>query len=172
MSPNDAHSRTWQAGIGYAVALAALALGWATWQLPASDATDGGARLVPGLCAAALLLCGACLVWEARQGGWRSMPAKPTEGTVNWRAGVWVSAGLLLAALVVRYSGFVLAAALCYVLALQGLRLAQQPKLQLQLQGKRLLVDVITGLAVAGVVYALMTHVLGVALPAGRLSWM
>ena len=168
----QAHSVAWQTGIGGAVALAAVALAWATWRLPVGPGVEAGARWAPAWCALALLLCGVCLVWEARHGGWRSMPAAAPMGPkrVNLAAGLWVSAGLLLGALLMRISGFVLAATLCYVLALQGLRLAEDA--QRKLQGKRLLGDTLLGLLVATVAYALLCKGLGMNLPTGWLQWM
>lgn len=161
---------TWQTGIGVAVAMAALGLAWGTWQLPGEvHINDGGARLVPGICAFVLLLCGLWLVWEARHGGWRNVPAPSAYASLQMTPWVWVSAGLLLSALLVAHSGFVVAAALCYVLALQGLRLAQQPGLRTR--GLRLAADLLAGLLVAGLVYVLFTQVLGIHLPAGWLAW-
>ncbi len=164
-------SHVWQMGVGGAIVLAALVLAWGAWQIPAQMAqTDGGAALLPSLCAAALLLCGGWLVWEARHGGWRNMAASAGQGQLQITPWVWVSAGVLLGALLMRHSGFVLAAALCYVLALQGLRRAAQP--DLRLSGKRVLADVLAGLVCAALVYVLFVRVLGVSLPAGWLPWM
>ena len=81
-----------------------------------------------------------------------------------------MTAGLLLCALLIRQSGFVCAAALCYVLALQGLRAAEQPGLGVR--GIRLVTDGAVGLLLAAVVYVLFTKVLGISLPAGWLPWM
>lgn len=163
-------SRAWQTCVGVAIVLAAVCLAWGTWQIPAQiGAEDGGARLMPGLCAAVLLLCGVWLLWEARHGGWRNAAALSGHAGLQVMPWVWVSAGLLLSTLLLRHSGFVLAAALCYALAVQGLRLAAQP--QWRIEGKRLAVDVCVGLVLAAVVYAVFTEVWGVALPAGWLSW-
>lgn len=161
----------WQMGAGGAIVLAALALAWGAWRIPAQTAqNDGGAALLPTLCAAALLLCGGWLVWDARHGGWRNMAASAGQGQLQITPWVWVSAGMLLGALLIRHSGFVLAAALCYVLALQGLRRAAQP--DLPLRGRRVLTDVLVGLVLAALVYVLFVRVLGVSLPAGWLPWM
>lgn len=171
MDTPDRHSATWQTGVGAAVALAALWLAWGAWQIPAQPMLeDGGARLVPGLCAAVLLLCGGWLTWEARHGGWRHLSADHGTAAARLTPWVWVSAGLLLSALLIRQAGFVVAAALCYVLALQGLRAAAQPGVRVQ--AKRLLVDGVTGLLLALVVYLLYTRVLQIGLPAGWLTWM
>lgn len=159
-----------QTRAGVAIALAALGLAWGAWPLPGPmQAEDGGAGLLPALCAAALLLCGLWLVWEARHGGWRHLGARSGAATVNVTACAWVSAGMLLSGLLMPHSGFVLAASLCYVLALQGLRVAAQPALRGRVQ--RWAVDAVVGAMIAGVVYALFTRVLGIALPAGWLAW-
>lgn len=159
-----------QMAVGVVIALVALVLAWATWRLPAQPmAMDGGARLVPSLCAGVLLLCGLWLVWEAQHGGWRHVPAAEAAH-VQITPWVWVTAGMLLCAGLIRHSGFVVAAALCYVLALQGLRAAEQ-----QGQGvrcSRWVVDAVVGLLLAVVVYVLFTKVLGIDLPAGWLPWM
>lgn len=161
----------WQIAVGVVIAVAAALLAWATWQLPAQPMQlDGGARLVPGLCAGVLCLCGGWLVWEALHGGWRHLPASTSAAHLQITPWVWVTAGLLLCALLMRQSGFVCAAALCYVLALQGLRAADQPGLGVR--GARLVTDGVVGLLLAAVVYALFTKVLGISLPAGWLPWM
>lgn len=160
---------TRQTAVGLAIACAALWLAWGTWHIPvAAQGTDEGMRWMPGLCAAALLLCGGWLVWEARHGGWRN-PAAPPERSLQLAPGVWVSAGLLLGGLLLGRGGFVLAATLCYVLALQGLRAAAYPELPLQM--RRLGWDVLIGAVIAGSVFGLFTRVLGVALPTGWLTW-
>lgn len=160
----------WQVAVGWFIVLAAMLLAWATWHIPSQMyVLDGGARLVPGLCATALLLCGLWLVWEARHGGWRNAAALNGYSGMKVTPCVWVSAGILLSGLLMAHSGFVLAAALCYVLALQGLRLAAQP--DLRVSGKRLASDVAVGVLIAGVVYGLFTQVLGIDLPAGWLAW-
>lgn len=169
--PTPAAGSGGQSAVGLALAAAALWLAWGTWQIPAStaDAIDGGARLVPALCAVALLWCGLWLVWEARHGGWRNLAVRSGHGQARITPGVWVSAGILLGGLLMAQGGFVLAAALCYGLALQGLRQAAAPGQRLQL--RQLAVDAVVGLLLAGVVYLLFTQLLGIALPAGWLAW-
>lgn len=163
-------SQAWQTGVGVAIALAALCLAWGIWHIPPqAGAEDGGARLMPSLCAAVLLLCGVWLVWEARHGGWRNAAALTGYAGLQWTPWVWVSAAWLLSALLVREAGFVVTAALCYMLAVQGLRRAAQP--QARIEGKRLAVDGCVGVVLALVVFVLFTQVLGIALPTGWLSW-
>lgn len=163
-------STAWQTGVGVSIALAAVWLAWGTWQIPyPASSPDTGARWVPGLCAAALLLCGLWLVWEARHGGWRNAAVFSGHAAVQVAPWVWVSAGILLSGLLMAHSGFVVAATLCYVLALHGLRVAAEPALRLQ--ARRLVCDVAIGGLIAAVVFALFTRVFGIALPAGWLTW-
>lgn len=164
-------SAGWQTVVGITVVVLALLLGWGTWQIPVSahDALDGGARLAPRLSALALLVCGSWLIWEARHGGWRQMaPWSGRRAQITpW---AWVSAGILLGALLLPHSGFVVAATLCYVLALQGLRMAATP--ECGLRGLGLLRDLAVGLCVAAAVYGLFVYGLAIDLPGGWLSWM
>jgi len=67
-------------------------------------------------------------------------------------------------------AGFVPAAALGYVLAVQGLRRADRPGEGLR--ALRLAADLGWGLVVAGGAYLLFTRVLGVMLPGGSWPWM
>lgn len=160
-----------QVAVGGAVALLALALAWGGGALPAvaQAGDDGGPRLLPWLCAGVLLLCGLWLVWEAWQGGWRQMPP-PSGGRPQITAAVWVVAGLLLPAQLITQAGFVPAAALGYVLAVQGLRRADRPGEGLR--ARRLAADLGGGVVVAGGVYLLFTRVLGVTLLGGSWPWM
>ncbi|WP_081888877.1 tripartite tricarboxylate transporter TctB family protein [Comamonas aquatica] len=160
-----------QAAVGGAVALLALALAWGGGALPAlaQAGDDGGPRLLPWLSAGVLLLCGLWLVWEAWQGGWRQMPPS-SGGRPQITAAVWVVAGLLLPAQLITQAGFVPAAALGYVLAVQGLRRADRPGEGLR--ARRLAADLGAGVVVAGGVYLLFTRVLGVTLPGGSWPWM
>lgn len=155
-----------QAVVGVVIAALALLMGISTLGAHAGDA---GAQLVPRWCAVALWLCGVWLVLEARRGGWRYMPT--LGGGMSWQITpwVWVSAGFLMPALLMRTTGFVVAAALCYVLALQGLRMAAQPGWRVG--ARRLVGDGVVGLVLSVVVYALFAQVLGMTLPAGWLAW-
>lgn len=162
-------ANVWQTAAGLAIACAAVWLAWGTWRIPvAPDGTDAGTRWLPGMCAGALLLCGGWLVWEARHGGWRN-PAALSGRRLQVTPGIWVSAGILLGGGLIARSGFVLAATLCYLLALQGLRAAAHPGQLFQV--RRLGSDALTGAVIAVSVFVLFTRVLGVALPAGWLTW-
>lgn len=169
-SPPSLPSAAWQTGVGVVVVVCAVAWAWGVWTMPASTPWHGGgARLVPAVCAAVLLVCGVWLIWEARQGGWRNVSALSGHAGLQWMPWVWVSTGLLLGGGLMGVTGFVLAASLTYVLALQGLRLAADATARNSL--RRWLCDGAWGLALATLVFVLFTQVLGIALPAGWWIW-
>lgn len=162
--PFDNTSRRWQTSAGAAVLAVALWMGWAAWHIPAMQgAQSTQAAWVPGLCAVALAVCGVWLMAEARSGGWRNMGAASRMAGMQITHCAWVAAGLLVNVLLIAQIGFVLASALCYVLALQGLRRAAHGGQALRLQ--HLLKDAAWGLGLSALVLALFTRVLGVALP-------
>lgn len=158
-------SLNWQTGIGAAVLLMALWIAFATWRIPsvAYAAAKGGA-LVPGICAVALAICGCWLIWEARNGGWRNVGAASSLSGAQITPWVWVSAGLLSNVLWIGQIGFVLSCALCYLLAVQGLRRASRDANPLG--AKSLLQDVGLGCALSLLVMLMFTRVLGIRLPA------
>jgi putative tricarboxylic transport membrane protein len=163
-------SVAWQTGVGWVVVLCALAWAVGVLAMPASTPwRGGGARLVPALCAVVLLVCGVWLIWEARHGGWRNAAALSGHRALQWRPWAWVSAGLLLGGVVLPVIGFVLAATLTYVLALQGLRAAAGSTARTSVQ--RWLVDGAWGLVLASVVWLGFSQGLGVALPLGWWAW-
>lgn len=169
-APSSLPSTAWQTGVGVVVVVCAVVWAWGVLAMPASTPwRGGGARLVPALCAAVLLVCGGWLIWEARHGGWRNASALSGHVGLQWAPWVWVSAGLLLGGGLLGIAGFVLAASLTYVLALQGLRLAADATARNSL--RRWLCDSAWGLGMATVVFVLFTQVLGIALPTGWLTW-
>jgi putative tricarboxylic transport membrane protein len=91
------------------------------------------------------------------------MPEPSGAAQGDWKALAWVSAGVVANAALIERIGFIVACAICYTLAVRGLRLAE---------GKgggglpRLAKDFLTGLAIAAPVFWLFTKVLAVNLPA------
>ena len=118
--------------------------------------------VVPWAVAAALAVCGVWLAWEVATGGFRNMEAPSGAARGDWPAVAWVAAGLLANAALIERIGFVLSCALCYALAVRGLRLSE---------GRRggglrqALLDLAVGMVIAWPVLLLFTRVLGVGLP-------
>ncbi|MEF9949503.1 MAG: tripartite tricarboxylate transporter TctB family protein, partial [Comamonas sp.] len=76
---------------------------------------------------------------------------------------VWVSAGMLLNAGLIEHLGFILSCALCYLLAVQGLRRAAHEK---NVSAPSTWVkDVITGLLISAPVFWMFTQFLAINLP-------
>ena len=121
-----------------------------------------GPNFLPWLVSSVLMLCGSIIIWEARSGGFRQFDAPSGAERADWPGFVWVSSGLLLNAALITTIGFILSCALCYVLAVQGLRRASG---QASGTGRILLADLITGLLIAGPVFWMFTKFLGVNLP-------
>ena len=121
-----------------------------------------GPNFLPWVVSVALAACGVGLMRQARSGGYRDMEPPSGAERGDWRALAWVAAGILVNAATIERIGFVLACALCYALAVRGLRLAE---------GRagggvtRTLTDLGIGVAIAAPVYWLFTKVLAVALP-------
>jgi putative tricarboxylic transport membrane protein len=110
----------------------------------------------------ALLLCGGLLVWEVRTGGFRDMGEPETEDPPYWAGFVWMSAGLLLNALLITTIGFIFSCTLCFVLASRGMRLSQGKATS----GLRPWVnDSVVGLLIASPVFWMFTQFLAISLP-------
>lgn len=168
---------THQTLIGAAALLVAALLAWGAVGIPSAAGYAGvGPNFLPWLMAAALALCGGLLVWHARSGGWRDVEPPSGGARGDWRALAWVSAGVLAnAALITGFSvnlgplqlavpgvGFVLSCALCFVLAVRGLRLSEgRPGGGLAKVG----VDALTGLVIALPVYWMFSKLLAINLP-------
>lgn len=152
-----------QALIGVGVLVVAAVLAYGAVSIPADAGYAGvGPNFLPWLVSGCLLLCGAFLIWEACTGGYRH--AEPGSGaeTGDWRALAWVSAGVLLNAALITVVGFVFSCALCFVLAVRGLRLSEgKPAGDL----RATLVDVGIGLALSAPVFWMFTKLLSINLP-------
>jgi putative tricarboxylic transport membrane protein len=121
-----------------------------------------GPNFLPWVVAVALLVCGAWLLWEARTGGFRKLERASGAARGDWPALLWVSAGVLANAALITTIGFVLSCALCFVLAVRGLRLAEGRGAG---DVRQTLVDAITGMVIAAPVFWLFTKLLAINLP-------
>jgi putative tricarboxylic transport membrane protein len=162
MATNDARGAQTLVGLG--VLLTGLAMGWGALDIPSAAGYGGvGPNFLPLLCAIALTLCGAWLLWEARSGGFRDLGEDSALPAPYWRGGVWVAAGLLLNAALIEHIGFILGCTLCYLLAVQGLRRAAgQPQAG---SLRTWLTDAVTGLLISAPVFWAFTQFLAINLP-------
>ena len=86
----------WDFAVGIGVVAISVAVAWQTSEIPVSPAyARVGAKVIPYLVAAGLILLGASLCVSALRGGWsHDMEDEPSE--IDWRALGWLGLGLLL----------------------------------------------------------------------------
>jgi putative tricarboxylic transport membrane protein len=149
--------------VGAGVLLIALALAAGAISIPSAAGYGGiGPNFLPWLIAVVLALCGGMIIREARTGGFRNMEPPSGGESGFWPGFAWVSAGLLANAALITTIGFILSCALCYMLAVQGLRRAEG---QDALHPRNLAIDLVTGLAIAAPVFWAFTQFLAINLP-------
>jgi putative tricarboxylic transport membrane protein len=152
--------QTW---IGVGVLVVGLAMAYGATQISSDAGYAGvGPNFLPWVVSVVLILCGILLVREARTGGYRSAEAPSGAAQGDWKAMAWVSAGVLLNASLITTIGFVLSCALCFVLAVRGLRLSEG-KAGGSLRTTA--IDLGVGLAIAAPVFWLFTRFLAINLP-------
>jgi putative tricarboxylic transport membrane protein len=161
--PPDVAGATLQSVLAVGVIAVAVVLAWGALSIPGDAGYAGvGPNFLPWVVSAALLACGGWLLWEARTGGFRRMEPPSGAPHSDKVALAWVSAGVLATAALITTIGFVLACALCFTLAVRGLRLAEG-------RGgggpRQALIDAATGLAIALPVYWLFSKLLSINLP-------
>ena len=158
-----APSRTGQVAIGVGALGVAAVLAIGAWQIPSEAGYAGvGPDFLPWVMSAAMATCGVLLVWQALRGGWRDMEAPSGAARGDWRALAWVVAGVVANASLITTAGFVLSCALCYALAVRGLRLSEGRAAG---GARATLVDAVVGMLIAAPVYWLFTKLLAVNLP-------
>lgn len=148
-------------GVGALVIAGVMAFG--ARNIPSASGYAGvGPNFLPWVVAIVLAICGAWLIWEARSGGFREMEEPSGAAQGDWRSLAWVSAGVLLNAALITTIGFILSCALCFVLAVRGLRASEgRPAGDL----RQTVVDLVTGLLISAPVFWLFTKVLAINLP-------
>lgn len=148
-------------GVGALLVAAVLAFGALSISSEAGYA-GVGPNFLPWVISAAMAACGALLIVQALTGGYRQLETPPGAARGDWRALAWVSAGVLLNASLITTIGFILSCALCFALAVRGLRASEgKPAGGV----KQTLVDAATGVLISAPVYWLFTKLLAVSLP-------
>ena len=149
--------------VGVGVLLTGLALAFGAISISSTAGYSGvGPNFLPWLVSVVLTICGVFIIWEARSGGFRDLATPSGADAAYWPGFIWVSAGLLLNAALITTIGFIFSCALCYLLAVQGLRRAGgQPSGALRTWA----LDLVTGLLIAAPVYWMFTKFLAISLP-------
>jgi putative tricarboxylic transport membrane protein len=163
MTEHSSRSRGLQTAVGVGVVALALLLAVGASSV-SSDAGYGGVgpNFFPWVISVVLLICGVLCVAQARTGGFRDLEDASGDDGAHWKGFVWVSAGLLLNALLITTLGFILSCALCFVLAVRGFKSSED---RLDLRPKIWLKDLLIGVAVAAPVYWMFTQLLAINLP-------
>jgi putative tricarboxylic transport membrane protein len=155
--------RQMQTAVGAGVVVIGLALAGGALSIPSAAGYGGvGPNFLPWVVAVSLTACGLLIVREALTGGFRAMEEPSGAERAYWPAFAWVSAGLLTNAALITTIGFILSCTICYALAVQGLRRAQE-----QPAGSPggIATDLFTGAAIAAPVFWAFTKFLGINLP-------
>ena len=148
-------------GVGALLVAAVLAYGAASISSDAGYA-GVGPNFLPWVVSGALAICGGLLTFEALTGGYRQMEIPSGAPQGDWRALAWVSAGVLLNATLITTIGFILSCALCFTLAVRGLRASEGKPAG---NARQTLIDAVTGMLIAAPVFWLFTKLLAVNLP-------
>ncbi|MDP3706475.1 MAG: tripartite tricarboxylate transporter TctB family protein [Polaromonas sp.] len=149
--------------IGAGAVLIAAVLAYGALSISSNAGYAGvGPNFLPWLVSAAMLVCGAWLIWEARSGGFRELETPSGAATGDWPALAWVSAGVLGNAALITRIGFVLSCALCFVLAVRGLRISEGRAAG---SVRQTLIDAVTGMLIAAPVFWMFSKVLAINLP-------
>lgn len=148
--------------MGAGAVVLALLMMWGATSISSEAGYGGvGPNFLPWAVAVGLLICGVLLLKQALRGGYADMPTPP-EFPADWQATAWVSAGVIANALLLTTFGFTLSCALCFVLAVRGLRLSEG-----KLAGglSQTMIDIVTGLLISSPVYLLFSKLLSINLP-------
>ncbi len=153
-------TKIWQLGIAMVVLALGIAYGFGATAFPGETGYAGiSARFFPGLISGFLIIVGGLLLWQALTGGFRNFTDKLVNAVADYRGGLWVSAGILLHALLITRIGFVLAATLLFVCAARGFGSTRWWR------------DAIFGFLLVLPVFWLFTMVLDVSLPQLASGW-
>lgn len=149
--------------IGAGVVLLGGLIAWGAISIPSDAGYAGvGPNFLPWVVAICLILCGIGLLIEARNGGFRHALEASGADKGDWISLAWVAAGVLLNAALITTVGFILSCALCFVLAVRGLRISEgKPAGDL----KATLIDAAVGLALSAPVFWMFTKLLAINLP-------
>lgn len=159
----SAAAKLHQTLIGAGVFALGLGVAAGAIDIPSTAGYQGvGPNFLPWVVALALIACGSTLVGHALVGGWRDMEPPSGAASGDWIALAWVSAGVLLIALLITRVGFAPSCALCYTLAVRGLRLSEGRPAGGPGQTA---IDLVAGFAIALPVFWLFTKLLSINLP-------
>ena len=143
---------------GYTV-LGALIL-WGSFYLPTGGGyAQVGPGVVPRAVGVVILVLGAFLLREAFTGGFRGVDEEAeVHLPMDWIAFAWVTGGIISYGILIEFLGFIFSSTILFVMVARGFN------------SRKWLVNVITGIILAAIVYGIFNYGLGLTLPAGVLK--
>jgi putative tricarboxylic transport membrane protein len=140
-------------------AIGALVL-WGSFYLPTGGGyAQVGPGVVPRGVGVLVLLLGALLLQEAFSGGFRGVDEEAEAHLpVDWPAFGWVSGGIIAYGVLIEHLGFIFASTILFVMVARGFG------------SRRWLMNALTGMVLAAIVFAIFNYGLGLTLPAGILK--
>lgn len=152
-----------ETAVGAACLLLGAVLAWGAGGISSEAGYAGvGPNFLPWVVSVALLACGGLLLLQSLSGGFRGREAPEGAATGDWLSFAWISAALLLNALLITRVGFIASCTLAFVVAVRGFHISQgRPRASVAAWLK----DALVGAAISAPVFWLFTKVLGVSLP-------
>jgi putative tricarboxylic transport membrane protein len=149
--------------LGAACLLLGAVLAWGATSISSEAGYAGvGPNFLPWVVSVALAACGVLLLVQSFTGGFRGREAPDGATKGDWLSFAWISAALLLNALLITRIGFIASCTLAFVIAVRGFHLSQgRPRASVAAWVK----DALVGAAISAPVFWLFTKVLGVSLP-------
>jgi putative tricarboxylic transport membrane protein len=132
---------------------------WGSFYLPTGGGyAQVGPGVVPRVVGAVIVILGAALLREAFTGGFRGVDEEAEARLpMDWPAFGWVSGGIIAYGLLIEQLGFILSSTILFAMVARGFK------------SRRWLLNAVTGLVLAAIVYAIFNYGLGLTLPAGIL---
>ena len=163
MTQHSSRSTVLQTLVGVGIVVLAGLLAWGASSVSSEAGYGGvGPNFLPWVISIVLLICGVLCVAHARTGGFKALEEGSGDERAHWKGFIWVSAGLLLNALLITSLGFILSCTLCFVLSVRGFKSSEG---QLDLRPRAWIKDSLIGMAVAAPVFWMFTQLLAINLP-------
>ncbi len=152
-----------ETAVGAACLLLGALLAWGATSISSEAGYAGvGPNFLPWVVSISLLAAGSWLLVQALTGGFRGREEPEGAQSGDWLSFVWISAALLLNALLITRIGFIASCTLAFVIAVRGFHRSQgRSRASLAAWLK----DALVGAAISAPVFWLFTKVLGVSLP-------
>jgi putative tricarboxylic transport membrane protein len=140
-------------------AIGALILGGSFFLPTGGGYAQVGPGVVPRVVGTILVLVGGFLLREAFTGGFPGVDEEAeAKLPMDWVAFAWVSGGIIAYGLLVEAAGFIIASTVLFVMVARGFN------------SRRWLLNAVTGIVLAVVVFVTFNYGLGLTLPAGVLA--